>query len=316
MINFRGDRRMKRVLQLIVVSIGLMLTKCQTVQSPVESNISRKYNPKAALVLSEISDVVYKDEQEFTSKINKFGYFKDNAATVKMFQDKPTNTEAFIIHSKKSIILAFRGSSSVDDWITNLKFCEKCAGVHSGFSKAYYSINYKMIQYWIDTIIPRYKKDKLDIEKIERYYTGHSLGAALATIAILNLETSELKQIGIPTEKTHSSLYIYGSPRVFDKCTANKFDSLFQKSSFRFVNNNDIVTKIPFNGYDHIGTLIYINRKGELKTEEQFINKFIDQFVGGMKSLFDFKIDLTEDHSIGKYKNHLNTEKNPFLSEK
>ena len=72
------------------------------------------------------------------------------------------------------------------------------------------------------------------------WVTGHSLGAALATLATIRLTND-----GIPV----NGLYTYGCPRVGEV----KFRSLFEENvtarAYRLVNNNDIVARIPIPGF-------------------------------------------------------------------
>lgn len=80
--------------------------------------------------------------------------------------------------------------------------------------------------------------------------TGHSLGAALAT----------LMASWVPS----AHLYTYGSPRVG---TAAFKRALKNPTNMRYVNCCDVVCRVPPAtplGYVHVGTLAYINRKGKL----------------------------------------------------
>ncbi|MFZ2170640.1 MAG: lipase family protein [Methylococcaceae bacterium] len=83
--------------------------------------------------------------------------------------------------------------------------------------------------------------------------TGHSLGAALATLTASCLNKAPL------AEKIHA--YTFGSPRVGDSIFSeqiplNKHD--------RYVNCCDLVTRVPTEALDflHGGTLHYIDRHG------------------------------------------------------
>ena len=81
-------------------------------------------------------------------------------------------------------------------------------------------------------------------------YTGHSLGAALATLS------AALHQ---PTV-----IYTFGSPRVGDGTFA---DALTGFSHHRYVDCADVVCRIPPEpwGYEHVGTRHYIDRDGMLR---------------------------------------------------
>jgi hypothetical protein len=81
-------------------------------------------------------------------------------------------------------------------------------------------------------------------------YTGHSLGAALATL--------------LASGQHPSALYTYGSPRVGD----DEFVTTLEKVPHsRYVDCCDIVARIPPEtlGYEHIGDPYYIDRSGLIK---------------------------------------------------
>lgn len=80
--------------------------------------------------------------------------------------------------------------------------------------------------------------------------TGHSLGAALATLLASWLPTAQL--------------YSFGSPRVGNDAFAA---AMRGRTVMRYVNCCDIVPRVPPRevlGYAHIGNLIYIDRRGKL----------------------------------------------------
>ena len=84
--------------------------------------------------------------------------------------------------------------------------------------------------------------DQLKVRK-DVYMTGHSLGAAMATIAATRYQPIEL--------------FTFGSPRV----GGSKFIRNIKCPHLRFMNNNDIVCRIPpaWLGFRHHGDMIYFN---------------------------------------------------------
>ena len=79
--------------------------------------------------------------------------------------------------------------------------------------------------------------------------TGHSLGAALATLTASRMPLSHL--------------YTFGSCRVGDASFAEAMRTI---SHTRFVDCCDLVTRVPPEefGYVHVGSLRYIDRNGQL----------------------------------------------------
>lgn len=82
------------------------------------------------------------------------------------------------------------------------------------------------------------------------WFTGHSLGAALATIA-----AARWAAIG-----TVQGLYTFGSPRVGTAI----FTRTVPSAIWRIVNNQDVVARLPpaIAGYEHVGDLKYIDGSG------------------------------------------------------
>lgn len=87
------------------------------------------------------------------------------------------------------------------------------------------------------------------------WFTGHSLGAALATLAAAR-------------SKRLDGLYTYGSPRVGDAGFAAAFDRLMADRGleyYRYVQGDDVVTNVPLMSlppvvfFKHAGTLKHID---------------------------------------------------------
>jgi len=124
------------------------------------------------------------------------------------------------------------------------------------------------------------------------FFTGHSLGGALATLAASRWNT--------PT--TH--LYTFGSPRVGGK----KFiQSFVFGERYRYRNNNDIVTKVPFEilGYKHVsgegGNFIYFDINGNVSNKFSRWYMFKQWVKGTLRGITKLKVDGFSDHGIHNY---------------
>lgn len=153
----------------------------------------------------------------------------------------------------QQIIISFRGTEDLRNWITDLNafskadmvlpFCEGQTKVflHSGFFNAYMSVRDQMLQILseLDIIKPNYQV----------YVIGHSLGAAVATIAALDLTCGAQPYHGKPV------VYNYGSPRVGDA----SFATLAAQNvpMYRSTHWQDIVPHVPpenIFGFQHVPT--------------------------------------------------------------
>lgn len=104
----------------------------------------------------------------------------------------------------------------------------------------------------------------------------------------------------IPVEPT--GVYTYGAPRVGTQRYVNHVDI----DLTRWVNNNDIVPRIPptWMGYRHTGRRIYINTYGKVRkmTPRQRVKDRWRGFGAGLKQ---GKIDHFSDHAVANYVGHI-----------
>ena len=205
---------------------------------------------------AEASTLVYADEAYINQRFSEAGLKR-----IKFFNR--SGTQCFIASNSRFAIIAFRGSEiwkrnerfdpgqAIADFKTNIdiRLSDWIRGgrVHSGFKAALDDV-------W-EEMLPEIKI--LEAQGIKIWVTGHSLGAALATLAADRLLDVQ-------------GLYTFGSPRVGDQ----EFQSRFQLKAFRVVNGNDIVTSMPAkNPYHHVGELKFIDPKGGIKDQPGFVEE-------------------------------------------
>merc|ERR1712038_416234 len=94
------------------------------------------------------------------------------------------------------------------------------------------------------------------LEEVENiYFTGHSLGGAMAFLAGLYMKYNPSGNVDDICSKVRG-IYTYGQPMVIDPCSVKKCDDLFGHLLFRHVYYNDIVPHVPtlsMGFYAHIG---------------------------------------------------------------
>jgi triacylglycerol lipase len=190
---------------------------------------------------------------------------------VQFFNDH--GTQCYIVKTAKPAAaqfaaLIFRGSTEGLDWLTNftaIPVSEPGRGfVHLGFRNALDRV-WNAVQAVLDTL------DKL---ACPIFYAGHSLGAALATLAA--------------SRRPPRALYTFGSPRVGN----NDFKaSLAGKQVYRVVNNLDLVTTapppVPFH---HLKELHYITHAGDMLVDPSDGTVFLDRLKRDQRTLFSGSI--------------------------
>jgi triacylglycerol lipase len=208
-------------------------------------------------------------------------------------------TQGFLAVSATSAVLVFRGTEKkLEDWVSDAKFELVDYGefnvpgrVHHGFKEA---LGFVTAQ--VDAAL-----GKLRGRRGLLHVTGHSLGAALATLAALRCahrqETADLLH----------SLHTFGSPRVGDAPFAAAFSSRLGERTFRIVNNEDLVTRVPTRaqGYEHVGKLIYIDEAGRLQRDIGYWYRFLNFATNALGDLQQAVGTTVKDHSMKLYCGHL-----------
>lgn len=248
------------------------------------------YSDRMAWILSSMADLAYdrfEDDSKacelFTLKLKGGGF-----RLVQIFNSDPTDTQAFLAANADFAVLAFRGTEvkKKKDVLTDLRATQISAiegGVHKGFQAAYDSVKDE-IEKSLGTLDP----------KLPIYITGHSLGAALATVATQNLD------VGSKFRDRIAACYTFGSPRVGN----TKYDRAFKAPIYRMVNTTDIVTVIPLltMGYVHIGDIRYLGRTPDEFSRQIpfFLRLFL--FLAALLRLFG---PWVGDHAIDEYRRKL-----------
>ncbi|UNK20807.1 lipase family protein [Paenibacillus sp. N3/727] len=178
----------------------------------------------------------------------------------------------FILESPKEIIIAFRGTSSTTNWISNIiasqkrfKYIKEDCLTHRGFTDIYSSA-----RSGITSALSRLSSNKT------LFITGHSLGGALATLCAIDVSAN--------TTYISPNLFTYGSPRVGDPAFAKVFTQ-YVRYSYRVANPFDVVTHAP--------PTIYKLPKRE--------KKYYYSHVQALSSLSFQNGSVSANHLIGKY---------------
>lgn len=138
----------------------------------------------------------------------------------------------FVLESPLEVIVAFRGTVSANDWLSDMiasqkrfKYVRQPVLTHRGFTDIYSTAREGIL-----AAVRGLPPDKT------LYVTGHSLGAALATLCAADLAEH--------TDFVRIVVYTFGSPRVGDDAFAKWFARSIPDSR-RYANPFDIVTFAP-----------------------------------------------------------------------
>ena len=231
--------------------------------------LNNKFSWKTAIFMAKLAKHAYNSQAAFKKTFKKDW-------TIKMFSHG--GTECYILTCPKNYIVVFRGTepTSWEDIKADVQFRKK-GGIHRGFKAALDDV-------W-DDLFDDYNKNS---EGKQLVVTGHSLGAALATLYSHRISDS------------NSVCYTFGSPRTGTPKQTKKM--VF--TAYRFRNNNDIVTKVPpeFLGFSHKSDkTTYFDIDGNIKEGYSRWYMIKQWFKGTGRGLLKGKVDGFSDHSMGGY---------------
>ena len=216
------------------------------------------------------------------------------------------STQCYVANNDEYSILSFRGteiqdSNGIQDFIIDIRFnlTESLIGgkVHDGFKEALDLIWYENsgLHEYLQQLITENPTIKL-------WFTGHSLGAALAVLAAGRF-------------RHFQGLYTYGCPKIGNSEFTNSFP--LKSNFYRFVNNSDLIPDLPFTDpvvsqtttndipfikdfglpripipipkfpeqYQQIGELKYFDRDGNLASRTDSLDIFFDRVLGTTNNL-------------------------------
>jgi triacylglycerol lipase len=178
-------------------------------------------------------------------------------------------TDCYVVSQKDFVIVAFRGTQP-GQWKdiladANIVLVPWPTGmVHLGFKKAF-----DVIRPQLDPILDRLVPGRT------LWLCGHSLGAALATLAADHYAATR----GVCT---------LGSPRIGDPAFAHAFDTKLSGKTLRYINDHDVVTHVPLPiGYEHVDLERFIASDGSVSGAEPRILHFFADLIGEHETLLE-----------------------------
>lgn len=249
-----------------------------------------RYRGENALVLADCAKLAYEDRDRVCEALTGQWGFRN----FRFFNRD--GTQAYVAANDDIILVAFRGTepNQLRDWMTDLqmKLVDGAAGkVHNGVQKGLMTV-------WNDHDgNPGVSKtiDQFQDRGQSVWVTGHSLGAALATLAVAEMTLRDDRPV--------NGLVTIGQPRTGDREFATAFNAVLQDRCFRFINNNDLVTRLlpRATGYSHVGRALYIDDDGDLHDDLSWWIRFLNRVKSAVDDIGDLGPDAIADHASADY---------------
>lgn len=210
-----------------------------------------------------------------------------------------TGAQALVNVTEAGIVVAFRGSSQIKDWLVNAQFdleplcwlnSNAVAEVHHGFLKQFESVDVDVVRQ-VRGLVALHPGAKL-------YITGHSLGGALAMLAALEFKRQHLDPDGV---------FTFGAPRVGNKAFARIYNTALKDITFNFVNEGDPVPLVPTLGlgYRDCGHEVFLRRNGSVEYDPFIGWELAIDALGLFKSWIEFRLGTLPNHSLTTYRERM-----------
>ncbi len=221
------------------------------------------WDPVVAHVLATIAGYAYSDAETVAMIAARLGLIDNRCAMVAQSVDAMfICSTAFVVQSRcgRVAILAYRGTEPDNfiNWLTDADVNPEMVpwrfgaeptvhAVHGGFYRnvraTRYAIGEKLHLAIQGRPIVDDDRPEPDIAKLEALYvTGHSLGAAMAAMFGVMMESNPAYA---EVRSRMRAVYTYGQPMIGDPAFAAGCSRLIGKKTFRFIHAHDMVAALP-----------------------------------------------------------------------
>jgi len=182
--------------------------------------------------------------ESYSPPINaKVSFQKHGFVDIETFVD--ASNIGYVISAGDTCVIVFRGTDDAGDWLVNLNSISTNTPhgpIHRGFFQGYAALQ------------PQILKALETKENLEHLWiTGHSLGGALALVCAYDLEENHNYEI--------DGIITFGQPMVARSQLASHLDDHFFQRYAHFVNDNDIVPRVP-PGHSYCGSMVWFTQNG------------------------------------------------------
>jgi len=263
-----------------------------------------------AIILAQLSNAAYSDKdaaRAATLALGLTGFIWIDLT--QQFED----VYAIAAGGAGCLVIAFRGTKDFNNWMTDLQATPvgfpwifdrgpDVGDIHAGFGHALRDA-WPKIRSALEDLVPAPDVTPGTTQSPTLWLTGHSLGGALAVLAGAAFSMWSDAPI-----RSVNGIYTFGQPRVGLYNFCGNYDHLLSRKTFRFVNNQDLVPRVPFRGWDYadLGQMIHFDSGGKPKLQSSQWSSFLSRTFQSFKEFFDIaghaQSDVA-DHDMGRYAN-------------
>ena len=212
--------------------------------------------------------------------------------------EEVSDTKGIIFWGNNTIVVAFKGTSSFENTLTNIKFLKVfhppkrtapvssfwgyklTVRVHNGFLDAWTKNGFdQRVLARIHQIIneefsyqdPESNSNSSSGSAVSVHVTGHSLGGALATLAAHAIISAH--------PNVDMSVYTFGSPRVGNKSFAYEYNALVN-NHFALIRGQDPVTLHPKGLYKRVGDRVFLDKLGDIIVRPAYLEMHLINRLG------------------------------------
>lgn len=264
-----------------------------------------KFSAKNALLLAQLCNAAYGTEADARTITQQMGF---TDFTWINLPQQLEDTSALVAGCDDFAALAFCGTKDLKNWMTDLhstpgRFAWFFEGapdvgeVHAGFAFALRH-SWDKIALAMNQVIPPVATAVANLQGLSTtaqktlWITGHSLGGALAALAggVFSLVPGGIiRPVG--------GVYTFGQPRIGLHTFCGAYDRLLQTKTFRFVNKEDLVPRVPFRGWDYsdLGEMIHFDSNGSPQRESREWTNFLARTFESFQDFFSIATHFNPD---------------------
>jgi len=222
-------------------------------------SLGEAFDPRIGRALAWASQLAYEtDEPDKIAEILDLWHMHlvDDGVVIEEVKTvlPKVSTRCFVATGRGATIVAFAGTDPtlLANWITDFDIRHTDSGAAEGYNAAATAV-------W-----PRLKPliAKAAAANGTIFVTGHSLGAALAALIALKIETEAVGRV--------QAVYTFGMPRPGRDDFANAYNPRLGQRTYRMVHADDIVPTVApeFLKFRHVGRFLHCDRQGKFAVDD------------------------------------------------